>query len=78
MPRERAGGPVAMGLPVYVQVGPDRFDKSCLSSTRADLYAISASGLYTVGRSSAALTGPNSASELLSAGDLRPRQRAVF
>jgi len=42
------------------------------------LYAISAFGLYTVDRSSAALTGPYSASEFLSAGDLPARQRAVF
>jgi hypothetical protein len=65
-------------LPVEVQVGPNRFDKRCLSSTRADLCAISALGLYTTGRSPAALTGPYSASEVRSAGDLPPRQRAVF
>src|SRR5262249_30623566 len=65
-------------LPVDVQVGPNRFDKRCLSSTRADLCAISAFGLYAARRSSAALTGPYSASEFLFAGDLPPRQRAVF
>src|SRR6516165_2243057 len=65
-------------LPVDVQVGPNRFDKRCQSSTRDDLCAVSAFGLHTVGRSSAALTGLYSASEFLSAGDLPPRQRAVF
>jgi len=65
-------------LPVDVQVRPNRFDKRCLSSTRADLCAISAFGLYTTGRSSAALTSPYSASEFLLAGDLPPRQRKVF
>jgi hypothetical protein len=42
------------------------------------LCAISAFGLYMAGRSSAAFTGLYSGIEFLSAGDLPPRQRAVF
>jgi hypothetical protein len=70
--------PPCSGLPVDIQVGPNRLDKRCQSPTRADLYAISAFGLHTAGRSSSALTGPHSASEFVSAGDLPLRQRAII